>query len=73
MNASEALKEAERIIKDGIWKCQECLRDEVAVDWGSYAFRGNASEIGVLFRKLKWGSVPLEEGKDYAVVFIEEV
>lgn len=58
---------------DGVLYCQECLRDEVQIDWGSWAYKGNASEIKALFRKLRWVDNPLEDGKDYAVVFIEEV
>ena len=59
---------------DGVLYCQECLREEVDVDWGSSAFKGNASEIEALLQKLKWQyeTLDLEDGKDYAIVFIEE-
>ena len=51
-----------------------CLRDRVEVDWGSIAWKGNPKEIRRLFeveRLNDAGLRHLEQGKDYAVVFLE--
>ena len=60
----------------GITRCQECLRDEVQIDWGSWAFKANRKELEELFKALHWGfgllDKRLEDCKDYAVVFVEE-
>lgn len=61
----------------GIMDCQECLRDKAQIDWGSWAFRADRKELEELFKRRHWGfellNKRLEDGKDYAVVFIEEV
>lgn len=60
----------------GINDCQKCLRDEVQIDWGSWAFKANREELEALFKTLQWGfgllNKRLVDGEDYAVVFIEE-
>lgn len=51
-----------------------CLRDRVDVDWGSVAWKGNAREISRLFEAERLnasGLQNLEQGKDYAVLFLE--
>ena len=51
-----------------------CLRNRLDVDWGSVAWKGNAKEIEKLFeaeRLNDTGLHSLEEGKDYAVLFLE--
>ena len=51
-----------------------CLRNRLVVDWGSVAWKGTATEIRRLFeaeRLNDTGLHSLEEGKDYAVLFLE--
>ena len=51
-----------------------CLRNRLDVDWGSVAWKGTATEIRRLFeaeRLNDTGLHSLEEGKDYAVLFLE--
>ena len=51
-----------------------CLRNRLDVDWGSVAWKGTATEIRRLFeaeRLNDTGLNSLEEGKDYAVLFLE--
>ena len=51
-----------------------CLKDRMDVDWGSVAWKGTATEIRRLFeaeRLNDTGLHSLEEGKDYAVLFLE--
>ena len=51
-----------------------CLRNRLDVDWGSVAWEGTATEIRRLFeaeRLNDTGLHSLEEGKDYAVLFLE--
>lgn len=50
-----------------------CLRDRVDVDWGSVAWKGSAREIRRLFEAERLnmsGLKALEQGKDYAVLFL---
>lgn len=60
----------------GITDCQKCLREEVQIDWGSWAFKADRKELEKLFKTLHWGfgllDKRLEDYKEYAVVFIEE-
>ena len=51
-----------------------CLKDRMDVDWGSVAWKGSAGEIRRVFaaeRLNDKGLAALEEGKDYAVLFLE--
>ena len=51
-----------------------CLRDRVEVDWGSIAWKENAGEIRRLFEAERLdasGLKTLENGRDYAVLFLE--
>ena len=51
-----------------------CLRNRLDVDWGSVAWKGSAEEIRRVFRAERLddtGLGALEEGKDYAVLFLE--
>ena len=61
----------------GIMDCQKYLRDKIQIDWGSWAFKADRKELEDLFKRRNWGfgllDKRLENGKDYAVVFIEEV
>ena len=59
---------------DGIHACMKHLRDEVQIDWGSWAYKGNRQEIKALYRDLRWRcEVPddIIPDEDYAFVFIE--
>ena len=50
-----------------------CLRNQVDVDWGSVAWKGNAREIGRLFEAERLdasGLKDLKPEKDYAVLFL---
>ena len=59
----------------GQWRIADgFLRDHVDVDWGSIAWKGNKEEIKAFFENCKLdlsGLCALENGRDYAVVFIE--
>ena len=51
-----------------------CLRNRLDVDWGSVAWKGSAEQIRRVFRAERLndsGLAALEEGKDYAVLFLE--
>lgn len=52
------------------------LREEVDVDWGSSAWKGNKQEILAFFEACKFNAAPLEvlqDNTDYAVVFLETI
>ena len=59
----------------GDWRiADQLLRSHVDVDWGSIAWQGSKDEILSLFTACKLSTealAALENGKDYAVVFIE--
>lgn len=65
------------MIFTALWDCQKYLRDKIQIDWGSWAFKADRKELEDLFKRRNWGfgllEKRLENGKDYAVVFIEEV
>lgn len=51
-----------------------CLHSRLDVDWGSVAWKGSAEQIRRVFRAERLndsGLAALEEGKDYAVLFLE--
>ena len=55
---------------------RKMLREEVDIDWGSSAWKGNKQEIYAFFEACKFNTAPLkilQDNTDYAVVFLETV
>lgn len=62
-------------ICDGMQEAREFLHDEQSIDWGSWAWRGTKEEIEKTVKKA-WPNrdislEQLEDGKEYALVYIE--
>lgn len=77
-NPYEVLVKNKPITKLGGWEfltcAKEMFRDEIQIDWGSFAYKCDKEELKKLEKQTKCnipGLNELEEGKDYGIIFIE--